>query len=145
MDRLYEYLIALLCVFFGGLSTLTGLGMTLGMLLSPNTRAENLFWVGLAALALAPPIFVAGIRLLLNKPNKHGGLFAPYTLRGLAVVNGILGGAIIIFAINEGSINGFFGGISFLVTTQGAFVLANKRDATEPGLTLEKNSCAASL
>lgn len=102
--------------------------MTLDMIVAPERRVANLFWVALVTLAISPPIVVAGYRLLLNKPNQHGGLFSPNVLRGLAVVNGVLGGAIVILALQQRDIRGILGGISFLATTQGAFVLASKRE-----------------
>lgn len=128
--RTYQLFVALLCIVFGGLVSLTSAAMTFSMLVSPEARAENLFWVGVVGLILAPPIFVVGIRLLLNKPNRYGGVFAPGFLRVMAITNGVIGGLILVLAAKEGDLVGVYGGISFLVTTQGAFVLANNRAKT---------------
>ena len=128
--RLNEIFVALLCILFGGLTFLTSLAMIIGMFVMPDTYAKNLFWVSLIALALSPPVFIAGFRLLLNKPNKHGGLFSPSILRFLAIINGVLGGLIFYFALEQQNINGILGAISFLITTQGAFALANNRKTT---------------
>lgn len=130
MNRAEEFLIGFLGVAFGSLATLTGAAMTIGMLWNPGTKATNLFWVGLVALAVAPPIFVAGLRLVFNRPNKHGGLFEPFALRALAVVNGIVGGMIVVLGAQARDIAGILGGVSYLLTTQGAFTLANRRSAT---------------
>lgn len=127
LDRI---IYGILAASVGGLVSLTSFAMTSAMLISPETRANNLFVVGLFGLAFAPPIFVAGIRLLLNKPNIHGGIFSPFSLRILAIINGVLGGIMIIFGFQEGDITTLFGGISFLLTTQGAFVMANRRSET---------------
>jgi hypothetical protein len=130
MMRLYELFVALICIVLGSLSTYAGLAMTAGMLLYPDTKMKQLFWVGVVALIVAPIIVVAGIRLLLNMPNQRGGLLSAFALRSLAVINGILGGIILVLAYREGDFQGIVGGIGFLVTTQGAFALANARAAT---------------
>ena len=120
----------MLCLFFGGLVTLTSGFMVVNMMLFPVTKTIALFWVALTALVLAPPILIAGFRLLLNMPNKHGGLFSPFTLRGMAVINGLLGGIILTLGVQDSDPSGMYGGLSFLLTTQGAFILANKRAKT---------------
>jgi hypothetical protein len=130
MKRLHELFVALICLTLGPLTLLTSATMTVDMLVQPERRAENLFWVGLVALAISPPIVVAGVRLLLNKPNRHGGLFSPNVLRLLAIFNGVVGGTIVILAIQQRDFRGILGGISFVLVTQGAFVMADKREAT---------------
>lgn len=130
MTRVDEFVVSLLAIVFGGTGSLTGFAMTISILISPETKSEVLFWVAIVTLAVAPAVFIAGIRLLLDRPRKHGGLFNAFTLRGLAIVNGVLGGAIIILAYQASDILGIIGGISYLITTQGAFVLANVRLAT---------------
>lgn len=130
MTRVDEFVVGLLAIVLGGVGSLTGFAMTIGMLISPETKSEVLFWVAIVALAVAPAVFIAGIRLFLDRPCKHGGLFNAFTLRGLAIVNGVLGGAIIILAYQTSDILGIIGGASYLITTQAAFVLANERLAT---------------
>ncbi len=128
--RIYHLFVGLICVAFGGLTSFTSIGMVVSMLLAPETRSENLFWIGVVGSVLAPPIFLAGIRLLLNIPNAYGGIFAPNMLRLMAVFSGIIGGAIVILAYQQGDYIGVLHGVTFLVFTQGAFVLANQRAKT---------------
>ena len=78
-------------------------------------------------MTLSPPIFVAGWRLLLNKPNSYGGLFSPIMLRVFSLFSGIIGAAILALAYQQGDLRGMYGGISFLAFTLGGFVLASKR------------------
>jgi hypothetical protein len=128
--RAYQIFAALLCILLGGLATLTSVGMVIAMLVSPETRAENLFWVAVVSAVISPPIFIAGWRLLLNRPNKHGGIFTPNVLRLMAMLCGILGGAIAILAYQHQDYVAVFRGLTFIVVTQGAFVLANARSKT---------------
>ncbi len=127
--RIGQIVVALVCIVFGGFTLLMSAAMTLAMLISRDAGTGHLIRVVLFALAISSPIVVAGIRLLLNRPHRTGGLFSPNTLRALAVVNGVLGGAILLLAIGKRAPHGIYGGISFLVTTQGAFILANRRAA----------------
>ena len=130
MNRAEQIFVGVLGVVFGGLATLTSAAMTIGMLWNPDAKVANLFWVGLVTLVLAPPVFVAGLRLVFKRPNEHGGLFGPFALRALAVVNGVLGGLIVLLAAQARDVGGLLGGVSFLLTTQGAFTIANRRSAT---------------
>ncbi len=128
--RFRSIYIAILCILSGGTALPTSAIMTFDMILRPETRANNLFVVGLLALAISPPLLVAGVRLLFNKPNRYGGLFSPNVLRFLAVINGVFAGLIVYLASRQSDVLGIIGGIGFLVATQGAFVLANKRAAS---------------
>ena len=101
--------------------------MLFGMLTDPNAETDVLFYVALFGIAFAPPVFFASIRLILGRPNEYGGLFSPNVLRMLAVVNGLIGVAILVLAIQERDIAGVVGAITFILTTQGAFVLASRR------------------
>lgn len=128
--RIYNLTVSLFCILLGGLVTLTSTAMVFSILVSKDSSSSGLLWVGVISLFLAPPIFVAGIRILLNKPYRHGGAFSIGMLRTMAVVNGLIGGLILLFAIPELNLSGIVGGISFLISTQGAFVLANSRAKT---------------
>ena len=128
--RAYQLFAALLCILLGGLVTFLSGGMVISMLVAPETRAENLFWVAVVSVAISPPIFVAGWRLLLNKPNKHGGIFSPNVLMIMAVFCGILGGTIAFLAYQQQDYMAAIRGCTFLIVTQGAFVLANARSKT---------------
>ena len=128
--RIHQSFIGILCILFGGLTSVTSIAMVVGMLLTPETRAENLFWVGVVGSVIAPPIFLSGLRLLFNRPNQHGGIFAPNMLRLMAIFCGVIGGTIVILALQQGDYIGALRGATFLFFTQGAFVLANRRAKT---------------
>ena len=124
--RIYQIFVSLLCIALGGLTSLTSFAMVFSMIIAPETRTENLFWIAVIALILSPPIFIAGWRLLLNKPNKFGGVLTPFMLRLMAIVIAVIVGVIIILAYREGDFFSMFIGLTFLITTQGAFFLAHK-------------------
>ena len=127
LSRADELFVALLCLTIGGLISLTSLRMLAGIYMSPETAGTNFFWVALVASIIAPTIFVAGVRLLFNRPTKSGGLFSPFTLTVLAVFHGVLGGLGFVLALQGGDVRGTIGGAFMLFGTQAAFLIARRR------------------
>jgi hypothetical protein len=97
------------------------------MLVAPETKSENLFWVAVIALILSPSIFIAGWRLLLNKPNRYGGIFSPLMQGVMAIVSGTVGSFIFIIAYQQEDLRGMYGGVSLLIFSLGAIALAKSR------------------
>ena len=110
--RIMQVFYGLLGFLLGGLTSLTSAAMIIGMLISPETRANNLLFVALIAIVLAPPITIASARLLLGKPNKYGGVFSPNALRAFAVVHGLIGLTILVLAFREKNYMGVLGALA---------------------------------
>jgi len=127
LSRGYELIVACLCLVLGGLITLTSSLMLINIYLTWEGATNNYFWVALTGAVLAPTAFVAGLRLLMNKPHKQGGLFSPHMLTTLAVFYGVVGGAVLLMAIRNWHLGGIVGGAIILATTQAAFVMARRR------------------
>ena len=127
LSRGYELIVACLCLGLGGLITLTSSLMLINIYLTWESGTNNFFWIALAGAVLAPTVFVAGLRLLTNKPHKQGGLFSPLMLTVLAVFYGVVGGAVLILATVNWHIGAIVGGVAILATTQAAFTMARRR------------------
>lgn len=125
--QIYQLFISILCILIGGLTSLTSGAMVVSMLVAPETKSENLFWVAVIALILSPSIFIAGWRLLLNKPNRYGGIFSPLMLGVMAIVSGTVGSFIFIIAYQQEDLRGMYGGVSLLIFSLGGIALAKSR------------------
>ncbi len=80
-------------------------------------------------LSLGSCAVIGGYRLLLNRPHALGGIFSPNMLRYLAIVNALLGGVGAILSWNQRDWVGVLSSVTYFLTTQAAFALANLRES----------------
>jgi hypothetical protein len=73
-------------------------------------------------------LIVMGANMIRVPGWKKEWGFGPWMLRGLAVLNGIFGGLIIVLALLAGEFGQSIVGVAFLLITAAAFRIANQRE-----------------
>lgn len=125
-------------VLYGGFLLIAGVFVALLMsatLVSELTRQTDTpaVWILVYAffLSLASCVALGGFRLVRNRPHPLGGMFSPNMLRYLAIVNAGLGGLSAYLSWQDGSVVGMLSSATYIVATQSAFSLANRRESED--------------
>ena len=90
LTRAHHFSFGLCSVFIGALASYVGFALVGVQIFGEVEFDKVIFLIGSVSLVFGPALIVAGIRLIINKPTRHGGLLSPLMLRVVAVLHAIV-------------------------------------------------------
>ena len=127
--RVHYFFSGLLVVFFGALASYIGFAFVGVQLFGEVEFEKVIFLIGSVSVVFGPALTVVGIRLLTNKPNRHGSFISPLMLRAFAVFYAIFGGFSCWLVYEQNILISVVAAVFYILVTHQAFYLANRRES----------------